>query len=80
MHAEPAADRCPRCGQGFHCGANDAGPCPCSTLALDASLLARLRERYTGCLCLHCLQALSVGDSLEPPANTPDPEAKFQST
>ena len=46
LRAEPAADRCPRCGQGFHCGANDAGPCPCSTLALDASLLLAPLVRF----------------------------------
>ena len=54
-----ADDRCPRCGGGFHCGANDAEPCACTTLALDAPLLADLRARYTGCLCLACLRELT---------------------
>lgn len=53
-----AADRCPRCGGSFHCGMNDTGPCACTGIRLDAALLQRLRERYTGCLCLRCLQAL----------------------
>jgi hypothetical protein len=54
--ATPAAsDRCPRCGDGFHCGANDATPCPCAGLAVPADAQARLRTRYTGCLCLRCL-------------------------
>jgi hypothetical protein len=57
--AAPALDRCPRCGGGFHCGVNDATPCPCSTITLDAATQAALRTRYQGCLCLRCLQALS---------------------
>ena len=59
--------RCPRCGGAFHCGANDAQPCPCSALTLDAALLARLRERHAGCLCLACLAQLqSEADSARP--------------
>ncbi|HZT55126.1 MAG TPA: cysteine-rich CWC family protein [Burkholderiaceae bacterium] len=59
MNAGPDPDRCPRCGEMFDCGANDAAPCPCTTLALDAKTLADLRARYTGCLCLRCLAELS---------------------
>ncbi|MFY9511372.1 MAG: cysteine-rich CWC family protein [Rubrivivax sp.] len=58
----PLDERCPRCGGGFHCGVNDAAPCPCSTLTLSAELQAELRQRYSGCLCLRCLAELaSVG-------------------
>jgi hypothetical protein len=65
-----AADsRCPRCGGDFHCGANDPGPCACTTLVLGAPLLAQLRERYTACLCLRCLHELAAA----PPA-TPAPQ------
>jgi hypothetical protein len=53
-----AGDRCPRCGGGFHCGINDAEPCACSTLQLDAAMLAELRSRYAGCLCLACLRQI----------------------
>jgi hypothetical protein len=53
-----ADDRCPRCGGSFHCGANDAAPCACNTIKLDAATLAALRARYDGCLCLACLRAL----------------------
>ena len=60
-----AADRCPRCGGGFHCGIGDAGPCPCTRFHLGADLQRRLRERYTGCLCPSCLEALSRGDAVE---------------
>jgi hypothetical protein len=58
-------DRCPRCGGGFHCGMNDAGPCPCADIALDAPLQQRLRERYRGCLCLRCLRELQAGAPLD---------------
>ena len=53
-------DRCPRCGGGFHCGVNDAAPCPCTTVTLDAVTQAALRARYDGCLCLRCLRCLQV--------------------
>lgn len=61
-------DRCPRCGAGFACGAAGATPCACTGVALSAELQAQLRGRYTGCLCLRCLQALADGASIEPPA------------
>jgi len=60
------SDRCPRCGGGFHCGVNDAGPCACSTLKLSDSTLAALRQRYDSCLCLRCLQAVAAGADIEP--------------
>lgn len=71
MTASPAPadlDRCPRCGGGFHCGAADAAPCPCSTLTLTPELQAALRERWQGCLCLACLKALAAGAPLSAPA------------
>jgi hypothetical protein len=58
-------DRCPRCGGAFHCGINDAGPCPCSTLTLSPKLQARLRQRWSSCLCVACLAALAGGEALE---------------
>jgi len=59
MSAEPD-DRCPRCGGAFHCGANDAAPCACTALPLDAVTLTELRARYTGCLCLACLRQIAA--------------------
>jgi hypothetical protein len=53
------ADRCPRCGGGFHCGAGGLGPCACAAVTLSAELQRTLRERYSGCLCLACLVALA---------------------
>ena len=64
----PATDRCPRCGGAFACGAAGPGPCACTTLRLSAALLARLRERHLGCLCLACLQALAHAETVNPPA------------
>jgi len=55
--------RCPRCSGGFHCGVNDAEPCACTTMALDAPLLAELRARYSGCLCLACLRELAKANN-----------------
>ncbi len=59
MTLEPQADRCPRCGEAFHCGAGDPSPCPCATVTLSAARLVALRRTYTGCLCLRCLAELS---------------------
>ena len=52
---------CPRCGGRFHCGVHDAEPCACTTIRLDATTLAALRARWSGCLCLACLAALAGG-------------------
>ena len=52
-------DRCARCGGAFHCGMNDAGPCACTGITLDACALSDLRQRYSSCLCLRCLQAIA---------------------
>ncbi|MCU0922433.1 MAG: cysteine-rich CWC family protein [Burkholderiaceae bacterium] len=58
---QDAIDCCPRCGSPFHCGMNDAQPCACTGVTLDAATLARLRQQYSGCLCLRCLHALAAG-------------------
>jgi hypothetical protein len=60
-------DRCPRCGGGFHCGVNDEAPCPCTSLTLAAATQAALRQRYSGCLCLRCLQLLRDEALMSPP-------------
>ena len=41
-----------------------SGPCPCTGVALSAAVLASLRQRYSGCLCLRCLQALADDQTL----------------
>jgi hypothetical protein len=77
-------NRCPRCGGAFHCGIDDAGPCACTGVRPDAALLARLRERYAGCLCLACLGALAQGAALDAaapaPRATPLPRAGLPSS
>ncbi|HSW05964.1 cysteine-rich CWC family protein [Aquabacterium sp.] len=65
----PVDKRCPRCGQGFHCGITDAGPCPCTHVRLDGPTLAALRQRHADCLCLRCLgelaqQGIDTGSAL----------------
>ncbi len=59
MNATTTPDRCPRCGDAFACGAAGPGPCACCTIALSATLQAQLRQQYSGCLCLPCLQLLA---------------------
>ena len=54
-----ADDRCPRCGGGFHCGAQDAR-CDCFDLKLSEALRQRLSQQYSTCLCLNCLRALQA--------------------
>ncbi len=55
-----STSRCPRCGGGFECGAAGPAPCACTGLALAPALLAELRCRYEGCLCLRCLRELAL--------------------
>ncbi|WP_280152893.1 cysteine-rich CWC family protein [Piscinibacter sp. XHJ-5] len=64
-------DTCARCGAPFRCGMNDAAPCACTGVRLDERVLARLRERYVGCLCLACLcdvQKEKAGAVIDRPA------------
>jgi Cysteine-rich CWC len=50
-----------------------AEPCICTGVTLDAALQQRLRERFSGCLCLRCLQALARGATLDAPARPVQP-------
>jgi hypothetical protein len=63
--------RCPRCGHGFHCGAAGVRPCAYAAVALPQALTDALRERFDGCLCVPCLQALARGAPLLVPAGDP---------
>lgn len=69
--AAPDDSRCPRCGGAFHCGVDDPAPCACTTLRLDAALLAGLRERYRDCLCLRCLGELAAAGEAAARGTTP---------
>ena len=57
-----AADRCPRCGGPFACGAAGPGPCACTGVTLSTALQAQLRSQYKGCLCLACLRVLAAAE------------------
>jgi hypothetical protein len=61
---DPAPPPCERCGQPWQCGMGGHGPCACTSVQLSAATLARLRSQYSHCLCLNCLQALALGESL----------------
>lgn len=77
MSAEPLPrETCARCGGPFHCGANDAQACACTTLKLADATLARLRQAYTGCLCLACLRAEAAADAARPHAKPPPAQAE----
>jgi hypothetical protein len=53
--------RCARCGSAFDCGAGDAHPCACATVALSPAHRRAIADRYTDCLCLSCLGAIAGG-------------------
>jgi hypothetical protein len=53
--------RCPRCTQPFDCGVADAGPCGCCQAALTDAHRRAIAARYSGCLCLACLEAIVAG-------------------
>jgi len=55
-------DRCPRCGQPFHCGAQEAH-CDCFELKLGEALRQQLARQYSRCLCIACLRQLQAGES-----------------
>lgn len=57
-------DRCPRCGNAFHCGAQDAH-CDCFDLKLGPELRERLSRQYEGCLCIRCLKELQAANAPE---------------
>jgi hypothetical protein len=50
-------DRCPRCGEPFHCGAAEPR-CDCFDLDLSAALRQGLAAQYSSCLCIACLKTL----------------------
>ena len=64
-------DTCPRCGAGFKCGAAGPWPCACASVGLSAELRQQLAQRFEGCLCQACLQALAQGAALAPVETRP---------
>jgi hypothetical protein len=51
-------ERCPRCGDAFHCGAAEPR-CDCFDLHLSPELRQQLAQQYSSCLCIACLKTLS---------------------
>jgi hypothetical protein len=49
---------CPRCGRVFTC--HQESGCWCNEVVLRPETLAKLRERYSDCLCEDCLRAFGV--------------------
>jgi len=64
--AEPseANARCPRCGGGFHCGAQEAS-CDCAGVSLDDAMRETVRLNFEGCLCIACLRELQKWNGLD---------------
>jgi len=56
--------RCEGCGGDFTCGATITG-CWCMRVPLTTETRARLRGRYTSCLCRACLEG-ARGDVASP--------------
>lgn len=57
MSSAALDEHCPRCGQAFHCGAQDAR-CDCFELKLSEALRQQLAAQYERCLCVRCLREL----------------------
>jgi hypothetical protein len=49
---------CPRCGRLFYCHAVDIVHCACYAFRLDEAASRFIKETYSNCLCLACLQEL----------------------
>ncbi len=60
---------CPRCGQAFHCGAQDAWPCACASVGLTDATRQALRQQFSTCLCRACLEAVQMSHGVPPPAS-----------
>ena len=57
--AQPATDRCPRCGAAFGCGVATGG-CGCAEVTLTPECQAELAAAgFEGCLCPACLRELA---------------------
>ncbi len=50
-------DICPRCGAEFHC--SKSPKCWCYEVNLPLSILEKIEEKYTKCLCPKCLNELN---------------------
>ena len=49
---------CPRCEKPFECKVGDVTHCQCYGIQLTIEEKAFIEERYSDCLCRHCLLEL----------------------
>lgn len=49
---------CARCHAPFECKSGAIAQCDCSTIKLTLEEQAFIEERYSDCLCLHCLKEM----------------------
>lgn len=50
---------CPRCHKPFKCNVDDIANCQCNGIELDEKVQAFIRNNFTRCLCIYCLQEVS---------------------
>ena len=56
---ESETAKCASCGGAFDCGASSES-CWCGEIRLSEAARARLRERFSGCLCRACLERFAA--------------------
>lgn len=50
---------CPQCQDEFACNTLSIENCDCSTIILNTNAQAILKDNFTDCLCISCLQKLN---------------------
>lgn len=61
--ASCAQSVCEACGEPFNCGASGSN-CWCAEVKLTEDARAKLRERYSNCLCRACLEGFAADQEL----------------
>ncbi|MFD2520108.1 cysteine-rich CWC family protein [Emticicia soli] len=56
-------EKCPRCQQIFVCKAGSIGNCQCNNIRLNKKQTDYIRQRFTSCLCITCLNELQEESS-----------------
>lgn len=52
--------QCERCKKEFVCDDQNISACDCQTIILNKEQTDLLKQNYQDCLCLNCLEELSV--------------------
>ncbi|SMO34980.1 Cysteine-rich CWC [Saccharicrinis carchari] len=50
--------KCPRCKGSFECKGSNIQKCQCKSIKLSSQAYQFIRDNYTDCLCLACLQQI----------------------